>query len=136
MLRFDRKQQNSEKQLSFNKKLNKFLKIKKKKKKNHKTLQDEVLTSKGPMVSILLKSENPYCCCFSPGTKPLPCALFKLVLVLIFSCACYLISKKRLSSLKPGTDSTLQLEAGSVFSSFFQSFQDHASNPHSVCVSA
>ena len=133
MLRFDRKQQNSEKQLSFNKKLNKFLKTKNK--QANKTLQDEVLASKGPVLSILLKSENPPCCCFPPGTKPLPCALLTLVLVLIFSCACYLISKKRLSSLKPGTDSTLQLEAGSVFSSFFQPFQDHASNPHSVCVS-
>ena len=41
MLRFDRKQQNSVKQLSFNLKINKFLKKKEKETKNKNTLLEE-----------------------------------------------------------------------------------------------
>ena len=89
-----------------------------KNKNKNQTLHHEVLISKGPKFPLLLKSESPYCWCFWFGTKPFPCAVFKFVLVFnIFLCI-YLISKKPISSLKPGTGGALKLEAGSVFLKF------------------
>lgn len=46
----------------------------------------------------------------------------------------YLISKKTINYLKPGTDGTIKLEAGTVFLKFVPILTDHVSNPDSVSI--